>query len=185
MRVTKLTNNERVASGFSHLVEIDYTDLNTTAGTSKTLALAGVTAGYLCRRVARRIVTNFDGGATSELTVKVGYDLASGTDDDDGLLAATSIHEDGTEVPFAQNDGQAAIIAALTSSGTTAQAEFNALRDAVAAAIKGGFLFTVAATINAIFTATGGNLTLLTQGRLQIFLDLVDLAALSPSYTAE
>ena len=51
------------------------------------------------------LVTPFDGGATSELTVQFGYDLAAGTDDADAFIAATSVHLDATEILASNGTG--------------------------------------------------------------------------------
>jgi len=99
MNISELTLQEQVRTGCRYAAEIDHTDLSDTAATTKTLTFdAGGVLGDVVDRVLIDLVTEFDGGATSELTVQVGYDLAAGTDDPNGLAVAQSLHADATPI---------------------------------------------------------------------------------------
>lgn len=178
MKVQNLGVEEMARYGATHKFIVTFEDLNTTAGTAKTLQLRDAFAARSkAQYVGHRIVTTFDGGATSELLVKLGYDLASGTDDDDAFLADTSIHEDGTEIlssPVAVLD-----VATDTVDETYSTAESTvlaSLRTKLNTLIKQvGMSFNVAWDLEAVFTATGANLTALTQGEVHFYFRLNDL----------
>lgn len=85
MKVYPLMMEDRLASGYTHRVNVRYTDLNDTAALTKTLAIypqsgtAGV--GTSVRRAAARVITPFVGCAT--LTLQVG----DGSDTDRNLAS--------------------------------------------------------------------------------------------------
>lgn len=169
----KLDPQEAAQRGASHEYVVQFTDLNSTASTSKTLtACDDLPAGTRIALVGHQVDTLFDGGATSELTVKVGWDLGSGTDDDDGLLAATSIHADATYVKF--GPPAVADVDSSTVDTTYGQQEADVItstRSKLDTELKKGFkVFNDTADLNFIFTSTGANLTALTQGRVRFFL---------------
>lgn len=151
MKAYILGEQEKADCGFTHKFVIPYTDMTSTAGTTLTIDLMSVTAGTVVKNVAHKVVTNFDGGATSALTLDLGYDLAAGTDDPNGFIEAVSVHADGTPVAYGLANG-AAFATKLT-----------------------GYAFLEAATIDALFTATGANLTALTQGEVHVYVELADL----------
>ena len=151
MKVYEFSEQEKAAIGFTHKFVIPHTDMTSTAATTLTIDLLAVTAGTVVKNVAHRVVTNFDGGATSALTLDLGYDLAAGVDDPNGFIEAVSVHADGTPVAFGLANG-AAFATKLT-----------------------GYAFLEAATIDALFTATGANLTALTQGEVHIYVELAKL----------
>lgn len=151
MKEILLTEQERAVSGFTHKFIVPYTDMTSTAGTALTIDLKSVTAGQIVTNAAHKVVTNFDGGATSALTLELGYDLAAGTDDPNGFIEAVSVHADGTPVAYGLANG-AAFATKLT-----------------------GYAFQESATIDAVFTSTGANLTALTQGEVHIYVALADL----------
>lgn len=157
MNVQALAAEETRQTGFTHVITVDHTDLTDTAATTKTLDLiTGITAGKLVTGAAFRLQTPFDGGATSALALDVGWDLAAGTDDPDGLLDNYEIHADATEV--LAGDGNGAAFATLRT----------------------GFAFQESGKITALFTATGGNLSALTTGTVHIFLSAFDLDDFRP-----
>ena len=119
-----------------------------------------VAAGTLVRNVAWKLVQNFVGTGVTALTMQAGYDLAAGTDDPDGFIADKSVLNGVAPIAFATGDG-----AALVTSG--------------------GFVTLVAADIEVLATAVGANLNLLTAGKIQILLDLVDLNEIARPYEAE
>lgn len=145
MIVVKLGQEEQLKTGCSHLAVIDYADLSA-AATSKVLTLYTYGANEILERGQFDLTTKFDGGATSELTIKVGWNGAS-VDDDDGLIAAASIHADATTI--------------LCSRGTGS-----------------GLATQEAGTIEATFTATGANTSVLTAGKLRVYFNVVKLADL-------
>ena len=115
--------------------------------------------------------TLFDGGATSELVAKIGWDLGSGTDDDDGFLADTSLHADATYVKF----GPVAIADVSTETvdetyGTQESTVLASLRTKLNPVLKRDVkVFNDTCTINVIWTSTGANLTALTAGQVKFF----------------
>lgn len=158
MKITKLFNNERV-NGFSHWVELDYTDLQTAALT-KALVLATIQAGSIVRNVAWKLTENFVGTGVTALTLEVGHDLASGTDDPDAFITSKSVLNGVAPIAYATGDGAGLV----TSGGTVVQ---------------------VSAEIELLATAVGANLSLLTAGKLSILLDIVELAEIARPYEPE
>ena len=159
MTTTPLSQNEQANSGFTHKLEIPYTDLSGTAGTAKTIALLTLTAGQLIAGGAIYMPTTFtDGAATmSSMTLKIGLDFVAGAptaDDDDCLLEAVELEATGTELIAKDFNG----------------ASFATKRT--------GEALCEGATCNAIFTSTGANLSTLTAGKVVIFMKIVDLSKL-------
>lgn len=171
MTVTELTLQERIKTGCSHVAIIDYTDLSSTAGTTKTLNLFdGGLARDIVDRVLVDVVTPFDGGATSALKLDVGYNLASGTDDPDAFIDNIEVHVDATEILA---DGGS--IPVQTIDTTFGQQEADAITDLRA---RRPFAAQEAFDIEALFTATGANLTALDTGRVRIYFNVVRLTDL-------
>jgi len=137
--------------GFTHRFEIPYTDLTSTASTSVAISLATYAAGKGVTAAAYKLVTPFDGGATSALALDVGHNGAT-TDDPDSILDNYEIHVDATEVLYGDGNG------------------------AVFATLRTGYFPLDAGAYEATFTATGANLTALTTGEVHIYLNIVDLA---------
>lgn len=147
----QLSSEER-SLGFTHKFVIDYTDLTALgAVTSGAIVLAPYTAGQAVRGAAFKLNTAFDGGATSALALDVGHNGAS-TDDPDSLLDNYEVHADGTEVFYGLGNG-----AAFAANAT-------------------GYVPLDAGNYEATFTATDGNLNALTQGKITILLQIVDLS---------
>lgn len=152
MKLISLDSVQELSNGFTHKAVITAADLNDTAATTKTLNLVtNLIHGHFVRDAAFYLPTPFDGGATSALSLDVGYDLAAGSDDPDAFLDAYEIHLDATEV--LAGDGNGAVFATLRT----------------------GHVFQENATITALFTATGGNLSLLTAGEVWIYLNVTPL----------
>jgi len=137
--------------GFTHRFEIPYTDLTGTASTSVAISLATYAAGKGVTAAAYKLVTAFDGGATSALALDVGHNGAT-TDDPDSILDNYEIHADATEVLYGDGNG------------------------AAFATLRTGYFPLDAGAYEATFTATGANLTVLTTGEVHIYLRIVDLA---------
>lgn len=149
MKIFTLSDAQAASTGYTHRIEIPYTDL-TTAGTAHTQTLLPYTAGKGITNAAFKVVTLFDGGATSELTLKAGWNGGT-TDDDDGIFEATSIHADATYIKYRSGNGAA-----------------------FATKVRGYFPLD-AGNYEVIFTSTGANVTVLTQGEVHIYLRVVDL----------
>lgn len=175
---TEVLGVEQMARfGATHKFIVKYDDINDLAATSQTTVLFSGEAGQFCQYVGHRIRTNFDGGATSELTAKLGWNYASLTDDDDGFLAATSIHEDGTEIPYTPLI--VADVDASTVDNTYGQQEndvITSLRTKLNTVLKAlGKTFSEAWGLELVLTATGANFTALTQGEVWFYVKIIDL----------
>jgi hypothetical protein len=188
MDILRLNSQESVAAlGATHIARINVADLNDTAGTTKTVTLlASIAANTLFRYIGHVLVTDFDGGATSDLTMAVGYDLSSGTDDVDGFQAATSIHADGTEVdvtPELVTDVDSSTVD--TTFGAEEVTVIGSLRTKLNTVLKQlprSFITTW--DLECAFTSTGANLSTLTSGEVLVLFALVDLDAIERSNKA-
>lgn len=174
----KLSNEESAATGWTHKWIVDFAGL-VAAGetTGVTLELkASIAARSFIERIDYNLITSFDGGATSELTLKLGYDLASGTDDDDAFLAAASLHADSTPVPTRVSPAAAIDTSTVDQTYATEEStvlaslrtEVNKLLQTVRR------FFNVAWDFEAVFTATGANMSTLTQGEVHIYARIVE-----------
>lgn len=151
MTVEQLGVEMQARSGFTHKCTVDYTDLTALGAVgSGAIVLAPYTAGTLIKAAAFRLETAFDGGATSALVIDVGHNGAT-TDDPDSMIDNIETHADGTEILY--QDGNGAVFATLRT----------------------GYAALDAGNIEATFTATGGNLNVLTQGKIHVYLQMVDL----------
>lgn len=171
MLITELALQERVKTGCSHVAIIDYTDLNSTAGTTKALNLFdGGIARDIVDKVLVDLVTPFDGTSTTNLKLDVGYNLAAGTDDPDAFIDNIELHNDATEILA---DGGS--IPVQTIDTTFGQPEADAITDLRA---RRPFAAQEAFDIEALFTSTGANLTDLTSGRVRIYFNVIRLTSL-------
>lgn len=177
MKIEELSILEMARHNATHRVVVKAEDLNGTgtgfgalsaasaAATSGTLEpLGDDAAGVSTQFVRWYLATPFDGGDTSELTLAVGYDLASGTDKAAGFQAATSIHADATYIKFAP--------AEIAAFGTTWGATESAKADALLARIEK--VFGVVNTVQLVFTSTGANLSTLTAGEIHLYFNRID-----------
>jgi hypothetical protein len=155
MRIETLMEEQAAATGFTHRFTVDYTDLNTTAGLTKTLQLLNsLPARTLVSKAAFELETPFDGGAISAIAMDVGYDLGSGTDDPDAFLDNYEVALDATEI--LAGDGNGAVFATLRT-GYAAQESMD---------------------LEVLFTSTTTNLDALTTGKVHIYLAVTDLRKL-------
>ena len=147
----QLNAADQARFGYTHKSVVTFADFTALgAVASGTVALATYTAGLGCTKAAYRLVTAFDGGATSALALDVGHNGAT-TDDPDSILDNYEVHSTGTEIFFGDGNG------------------------AVFATLRTGYYPLDAGTYEALFTATGGNLNALTAGEVNIYLRLEDL----------
>ena len=149
-----MSYNNAQSSGISNTVAIDigYNEISAAATTFNYEAIA-IPAYAIVRSVSYFLLETFDGGATSGLTVQLG----DGTDPN-GYILASQVHEDGTEVIAATTDG------AYLTIGTDTNTENGKLYGASAD------------TIDVLFTATGGNTSVLTQGKIRVIVSFDDIA---------
>ena len=145
MSTRALKNGQTIQelTGFTDSIRITHADL-TAAATTETINLA-VKAGTQVRNVAFKLHTAFDGGSTSDLTLKVG----DGTDTD-AFINASIIHADATEENFGPS------VAAGVGG-------------------KLGKVYAADGNINMLFTATGANVSVLDAGDIEIFYNLVQV----------
>ncbi len=144
------------------LYTVSYADLTGTASTSKTVTIATIPTDAAVELVGYYLVQNFDGGATSALTVKIGDD-----DDDDGYVVAASVHADNSPLSSKLNTGA---YFTGTDSGTETTANVIKSKNYDNASTK---------SLNVVFTATGANLTALTQGKVVFVVRGIDLTKIA------
>lgn len=153
MNIKKLSAEETRESGFTHKAVITHADLTAAATTEALTILSGLGLGYLVRAAAFRLVSGFVGTDVTALKLDVGWNGAA-VDDADGLLDNYEIATAGTEILAGTGNG-AAFAANIT-----------------------GFAPVEAATIEALFSATGANVSVLTAGEVHIYLAVSDLSKL-------
>lgn len=179
MQVIELSLEERVKTGCSHLAVVDFTDLNTTAGTGKTLTFFNYVARDLLGRLKMDLVTPFVGASITNLTVKVGYNGAT-VDADDAFLALTELAGVATEILAANSTPAAVDTTTVDQTYSTEESTvINSLRTVVNK-LRGalGLAAQETGTVEAVFTSTGANLTALTAGRVKFFFDVLRITDL-------
>lgn len=129
--------------------EIKYGEISA-ASTTGTVEAISIPIYGVVEAVTYYLKENFDGGATSELTIQIG----DGSDAD-GYITAQSVHADSTPVVSALVDG--AYLNDLTTDN-----------------VVNGKQYAAADTIDVLFTATGANLDALTQGSVVIVVKYID-----------
>lgn len=159
MKIIPLPSETRLNSGFSVKVRVAYTDVNATAGLTKTLTLypdgtGQLPAGFAVRRVGYQLITPFTGGAVATCTLDLG-DKASAS----------------------------RYLAAANSDLFTAIAT-NTKAFVMAGALVAGYAFqpvdvtNTNAQLTGLFTTTVANLNALTAGLVEIYYELIDLSRL-------
>jgi hypothetical protein len=141
------------SSGLNKTVEtvINYNDIST-AATTNTYEAVSLPIYGIVKQVTYVLDTEFDGGATSELTIQIG----DGTDPN-GYIEAKSVHADSTAVFTSLVDG------AYLNDSTTDN-------------VVNGKQYAAADTLDVLFTATGANLDALTAGSLRVIVEYLDVA---------
>jgi hypothetical protein len=137
---------------WTHKITVKAADISA-AATSKTLAIfpasGSLPAGTCILAVAYSLITPFTGGAVSAMTMKIG----DGLDDDRYLTAAKSDLFSATAKPYVVGNETTSPWVPVSTTATEN-------------------------VINAIFTATGANTSVLTAGEVEIYLQLSDFAEL-------
>lgn len=172
MKTYQLNAEEQRKTKCNFAAEIDYTDLSGTAATTKTLTLdSDGVARDVVDRMIFDTVTKFAGGSISALTVQAGYDYATLTDVADAFIDAKSIYNDSNgllvdagSIPTSTIDG--------TWDNTNEGPLLTQLRKRCAFGAQEAY------SITALFTATGANLTALTQGRIRFYWEKIRLSDL-------
>lgn len=124
----------------------------TAAATTETIQAISIPAYAVVKDVTYYLVEEFDGGATSELTVQIG----DGTDPN-GYITAQSVHADASSVASSLVDG------AYLNDSTTDN-------------VINGKQYTSADTIDVLFTATGANVSVLDAGKIRVVVSYLDIA---------
>jgi len=164
MKVFTLSNNEAGPSGFTHKINITAADLTmATANTAQVINLLSVRAGMFVDRAAYALRTAFKHAADSAFNTTTLMVGSLTVDDNDKFLASNTagtgmqLNENGTEVFYHINP-----VAASTAGLATAP-----------------FMFIANDTIIATFgSQSGKSLSNIDVGEVDIFLRVVDLAAL-------
>ncbi len=158
---------------FSHAFVIEVADI-AAAATGKTLTLiTDLPAKSYVRDSAFVLNTPFDGGAATNLSLKVGYNGAT-FDDPVAFINTVEIHHDATYVPAGRGTAAGVDQSTIDSTyGSQEAAVLTSLRNIVNP-LNGGVL-KEKANIEAVFTATGANLSTLTSGEVTVLLDIVRL----------
>lgn len=141
------------SSGIGKCVEttIKYSDISA-AATTNTYEAIQIPIYGVVKTVAYVLDTEFDGGATSEMTVQIGDGV-----DPNGYILAKSVHVDGTAVLTSVVDGAYLTVGTDVDTGNSKQ-------------------YAAADTIDVLFTATGANLSVLTQGSMRVIVEYLDIA---------
>ena len=178
MKIAELSLGQMARTGCTHRFELTYADLNDTAGTAKTITLTDTLAlGAFVSNVCYKVVTLFQGGSTTDLTVQVGYDVATGTDDMDGLLTPHSIHNAATYIKAGPGPvGEAATDAVDGTYGSQESTVIASLRTKLNDVTRNlPKAFQESGSVVAVFTSTTANLDALTRGEIHIYLRLAQL----------
>ena len=127
---------------YNRVVRIKYSDTEVAvASTGATITLTNdASARSLIKNFAHDLITAFDGGATSSLVIDVGYNGAA-VDDVDAFIDNVELHADGTEIICAVGAGVSNV---------------------------GGYMPVETTDIEAVLTATSANLSVLTQGEVEL-----------------
>lgn len=148
-----MSYNVSRSSGLGKTVEAVITDADlTAAATTQTIEAISLPAAAVVTQVAFYLDEEFDGGATSELTIQVG----DGSDPN-GYITAQSVHADATSVTTGIVDGAYLTVGTDVNTGNAKQ-------------------YAAADTIDVLFTATGANVSVLTAGKLRVIVSYLDIA---------
>ena len=90
MLIIDLTAEERLKTGCSNAAIVDYTDINTAAALTSTLAMLPYVSGDIINQALWDLVTPFVGAGLTALTAQFGWNGAT-IDSAAGLIAAKSV----------------------------------------------------------------------------------------------
>ena len=149
-----MSYNNAQSSGISKTVAIDigYNEISAAATTFNYEAIA-IPAYAVVRSVSYYLIEAFDGGATTNLTVEIG----DGTDPN-GYILASEVHLDGTEVIAAITYGVFLTVGTDVDTG------------------NGKLYGATADTVYVLFTATGADTSVLTQGKIRVVVSFDDIS---------
>lgn len=153
MKTIVLSTVAEKANGYTHMFKIQLADFAGVAATSKVIPLVTLSVGDIVRDAAFYLKEGFVGPAITNATIKVGHNGAA-VDDDDSLIAAAELATAGTEI----------------LAGDATGAAF--------AANRTGFAPQEESAIEATFTATGANFSVLTAGEVWVYLNVTRLPGL-------
>lgn len=152
MKVITLPLETRAATGFTHKVVITYADLTDTADVTKSIAILPASGTWRAGTVIKDCAIRLKTAFDGGATSAM--TLQVGETDTDRYLPATQVHVDSTEILYFQ------------TANVTDTLPYATL---------------AADTIDALFTATGANLTALTTGEVHIYLAVYNLQDLDNS----
>jgi len=174
-KTTHLTTAQAAALRRNVKWTIGYADLVAEGATTSAVAtlLDDLAARSEISNVVFSLPTPFDGGATSALVLDVGV-----TGDDDAFIDNIEIHLDGTEIiasgPTLSTISTTTVDETYATPESTVLTNLRTLANQILA--KEPKVLTATTDLIATFTATGGNLNVLTTGEVNIFAHVVDLS---------
>lgn len=172
-QVTELALQEQIKMDASHVVDIDFREVALAgAVTSLVVNVLAYRARDIVKGALFDLVTPFEGTGLTALTVKFGYDGAT-VDNDDAFIEAKSILAGAT--PILADAGSIDASAVDTTFGAQEVAVLESLR------ARAPFAAQEAGNLVLTFTATAANLSVLTKGRLRVFLKLIAPTEIRPT----
>jgi hypothetical protein len=170
-QVKELLLEERIKTGCSHMLEVDFEYLKSIPAITTTATL--VVLPFIARDVVNfamlDVVTTFDGASVTAAKVDFGYNGAT-VDDADAFIDNIEVCTAGTEL--LADAGSAAPDVTDATYGAQELAVLNSLRSLRPWAAQ------EAGNLELVITLTGGNHSALTAGRLRVFFNLIRLNGL-------
>lgn len=169
----ELNAQERDRTKARYFVDIDYAELASSGGvTSKAFTLFTLQAGDIVDWAFYDLMRNFAVTGASALTMKVGVNFATATDDDDALIEAKSILGGATPI----------IADAGSIDGSAIDATYGSQELAVLGSLRARRAFAAqeAGALEVVFTSTGANLAAATAGRVRIYFNVIRITELRP-----
>ncbi|MFA6959947.1 MAG: hypothetical protein WC205_04250 [Opitutaceae bacterium] len=184
LNVIQLPLEERIKTGCSHAVRLTLAIILAEAAaagatTSLTLDVGDYIARDLVDRAIFDLVTPFDGGATSELTLAFGYNGVA-VDNASAFIGAHSIHADGTEI-LADQGGTTAVDATVIDAtyGAPEQAVLDSVRVTVnELRARRSFAAQETGKLQIVLTSTGANFSALTTGEVVVYFNWIRMTDL-------
>jgi hypothetical protein len=171
--VQELTLEEKIKTDATHVIDVDFAEIKT-AGAVTSLVMKPL--AYKARDIITfaffDLVAPFVGAGLSAMTVQLGYDGAS-VDDDDAFIEAKSILSGAT--PILADAGSIDGSTVDTTFGAQEVAVINSLR------ARAPFAAQEAGDLALKFTSTSANLSVLTAGRLRVFVRMINPTEIRPT----